>query len=176
MSVSSCSLSISIPSDRIIRRNIWSALLSASDQEIHDGLSFYPGAYGLCRLFALAHNTTPQHVAGIYAALSPMNTWDTNVTNTLDVLRLGELAKCNTSHTNKAKAINILYGHDPLSILKGRKVTAFYRAISNPNDDTHIPVDRHLITLALGHSLDKNSLSRLASSASLFSRLHSIYL
>lgn len=36
----------------ILRRNIWRGVLCATDQEIHEGLSFYPGAHGLCRLFA----------------------------------------------------------------------------------------------------------------------------
>lgn len=185
---------IDLPSQRTIRRNIWTALLSASDQEIHDGLSFYPGAHGLCRLLALAHNTTPQHVAGIYAALSPMNGWETNVSNTLDVLRYArrtnlfragrsvgisppELVQVNTSHANRDKAISIALGEDPLSVLKGKKVSAFYRAIASPHDDTHIPIDRHLICLALGiSSPTKSQLSRLANSSSLFSRLHDIYL
>lgn len=178
-------MSLSIPSQRTIRRNIWSALLSASDQEIHDGLSFYPGAHGLCRLLALAHNTTPQHVAGIYAALSPMNGWETNVTNTLDVLRWAQdptpnyvsLPKVNTPFPNLDKAITIARGIDPVLVLSGRKVLAFYRAISTPSDDTHIPVDRHLICLALGiSSPTQNHLSRLSNSSSLFSRLHDIYL
>lgn len=50
-----------------LRRNIWRGILSASDQEIRDGLDFYPGAHGLCRLLAMSHKTTVQQVAGIYA-------------------------------------------------------------------------------------------------------------
>jgi hypothetical protein len=149
---------------RTLRRNIWKLLLSATEQEIRDGLAFYPGAHGLCRLFALANGVSVRQVAGIYAALSPMNTWDTNVSNVLDVLRHVEALRkavplcgpstdslrVNTPHVNKDKALAIALGADPLSILKGRKVTAFFKAIADPEDMQHVPVDRHMLRLALG--------------------------
>lgn len=165
------------PSLRAMRLNIWRALLCASDTEIHDGMTFYEGAHGLCRLIAGMYKLSVEQVAGIYAALSPLNTWDTNVANIFDILRDSDKAKVNTPHANKHKALQIASGADPLSVLKGSKVRAFYRAIADPNVRDAIPVDRHLISLALGTKITANvELRSYASNRSLYSRIESIYL
>lgn len=164
-------------SRRSMRLNIWRALLCASDQEIHDGMTFYEGAHGLCKLIARVYKLTVEQVAGIYAALSPLNNWDTNVANIFDILRLGDQAKVNTPHANKLKALQIASGADPLDVLKGNKVRAFYRAIADPSVRDAIPVDRHLFCLALGLKItDNNLLSRIIGSKSLYTRVESIYL
>lgn len=172
---------------RDMRARIWRAILCASDQEIRDGLDFYPGAHGLCKLFALMFardlpHLTVEHVAGIYAALSPMNGWDTNVSNVLDVLRWVvaggvplELPRVNTPNPNLQKALKIAQGADSLSILRGEKVRAFYRGIANPDDRTPIPVDRHLLTLACGSVTNKNELSRMASDHELWEKVWQAY-
>lgn len=155
--------------------------MCASDQEIIDGMDFYPGAHGLCRLFASIYSTslrtlTPSHIAGIYAALSPMNTWDTNVANIVDILRhhsdpgaLVDPPQVNTTNINRDKALAIATGSHPLDILRGRKVRAFYQCIATP-DDISIPpaIDRHLINLALGTIPNKSEQSRLASNRDIY--------
>lgn len=188
---------MSTPHPRTLRRNIWAGLLVATDQEIRDGMDFYPGAHGLCRLFARMFETTPGHVAGIYAALSPMNGWYTNVANVLSVLRhnqwLQELSvdnwptvaisrhedfkpDVNTSNANRDKALAIAAGSCPSAILRGRKVTAFWRAIADPDDRAPILVDRHLINLALGSKVTGNiELRSLAGSHALYSAIESAY-
>jgi hypothetical protein len=180
---------------RDMRARIWRAVLSATDQEIRDGLDFYPGAYGLCRMFAsVFHHTIPHltssHVAGIYAALSPMNGWDTNVANVVDVLRWGSqgsgscgipyiLPQVNTPNPNLQKALRIVQGEMPLDVLRGSKVRAFYRGISEPDDTTPIAVDRHLLTLAcrVDHlpSTRKSTLSRMASDKDLYAKVEAAY-
>lgn len=166
---------------RTLRRNIWAGLLCASDQEIIDGMDFYPGAHGLCELFASIYATPINplcacHVAGIYAALSPMNTWDTNVANILDILRDWSAASVNTTDINLHKALAIRCGADPLSILSGRKVRAFYNCIANPDDTSIAPaIDRHLINLALGVIPDKNEQSRLASNRDIYTKVENAY-
>lgn len=163
---------------RTLRRNIWSGLLCASDQEIQDGMDFYPGAHGLCRLFASLHPPmTSASVAGIYAALSPMNTWDTNVANVLDVLRLGWSARVNTTNINLWKALAISYGADPEAALgQGRKVRAFYRAIADPENRDPIPVDRHLMCLAIGEKITSNEeLRALVGSRDIYSKVEDAY-
>lgn len=167
---------------RTLRRNIWDGLCRASDQEIIDGMDFYPGAYGLCRLFSTIYSTPhhpllPFHIAGIYAALSSMNTWDTNVANILDILRDWSSASVNTTDINFHKALAIRCGADPLDILQGRKVRAFYQCIATPDDVSAPPaIDRHLINLALGVIPDKNLQSRLASNPEIYSKVEAAYL
>lgn len=165
-------------SARTLRRNIWSGLLCATDQEIRDGMDFYPGAHGLCRLFAGIHpSVTVEQVVGIYAALSPMNGWESNVANVLDILRDGEGASVNTFEPNRVKAMRILHGEHPLSVLGGRKVRAFYGGMASP-DNTNLPppVDRHLVCLALGSKLSKNDLSRAIGSSKVYTAIERAYL
>lgn len=165
-------------SQRSMRRRIWSALLSASSQEIADGLSFYPGAHGLCRAFSYLYpELTPSHIAGIYAALSPMNTWDTNVANILDVLRDWSSASVNTTDANLHKALRIRCGEEPLSVLSGRKVRAFYHAIADPDDWSHpAAIDRHMMNLALGISAPtKEEQGRMAQDMELYRKIERVY-
>lgn len=166
-----------LPSLRTMRLNIWRALLCASDQEIHDGMTFYEGAHGLCKLIAGMYHISAAQVAGIYAALSPLNTWDTNVANVFDILRDGDRATVNTPHANKRKALRIADGADPLEVLKGNKVRAFYRAIADLSIRDAVPVDRHLICLALGAKITSNQeLRSFASNRSFYSRVEQVYL
>lgn len=170
---------------RDIRARIWQMVLCATDQEIRDGLDFYPGAYGLCRLLGGAFGVEVSQVAGIYAALSPMNTWDTNVANVIEVLRWnrngarGFLPRVNTTQPNQVKAVRIVRGERPLDVLKGSKVRAFYLAINDPSDVSPIAVDRHLFTAACGidHTpqTGKSKLSRMASDRELYTKVESAY-
>lgn len=164
-----------------MRQNIWHTLHLASPQEISDGLAFYPGAHGLCRLLShVSHLSyfpiTARHAAGLYAALSPMNTWDTNVANFLDVIRDFSSASVNTTDTNFHKALQIRMGEDPEHVLKGRKVLSFFRSLASP-DNWHQPpaIDRHLINCALGLFPTKQDQSRLASNPELYSRIEDVY-
>lgn len=142
-------------------------------------MDFYPGAHGLCRLFARIFDTTSDQVAGIYAALSPMNGWYTNVANVLDVLRHGRqfASSVNTTDINHWKALAILHGTDPLTALgRGKKVRAFYRGISTPDDLSPIPVDRHLICLALGRKITSNQdLRSIAGSSEIYTKVEAAY-
>lgn len=141
-------------------------------------MDFYPGAHGLCRLFAASHAPlTPRHVAGIYAALSPLNNWDSNVDNVLGVLRDWSAASVNTTDANFHKALRIRCGEDPEQVLSGRKVTAFFRAMANPDNWT-LPgaIDRHLINLALGlQSPTKREQADLAHDDSLYLKVEAAY-
>jgi hypothetical protein len=198
------------PSLRVMRANIWRALLCASDTEITEGMSFYEGASGLCRFVsqALTGGTiSVRQVAGIYAALSPMNGWETNVANMLTVVKWasrdqGRDCKCdepwpelldfgfvvcercgqqhsihtNTSKINQRKAHDIAAGTEPLDVLGGRKVRAFFQAIVDPTDTLTVPVDRHLICLALGAKITSNlELRSFAGSRQLYSRIEQAY-
>lgn len=161
-----------------MRSRIWSVLQLATHQEISDGLAFYPGAHGLCRLFTPLNHTpiTVSHVAGIYAALSPMNTWDTNVANIYDILRHGTRARVNTTNINRDKAIRISLGEDPDQVLGGRKVRSFWRAIADPTNTHPVAIDRHLINCALGLvNPTKREQGDLAHDQTLYSRVEAVY-
>lgn len=199
-------MKFTLPSTRTLHRNIWRALLSASDTEIREGLSFYWSANWFCSLVARLYSIPCSNVAGVYAALSPRNTWRVNEANTLEIVRfcrgmsegdvhsckvildrikedndddivstIGEFPRVCTSNTNRDKAIRIACGEDPSRVLKGRKVTAFWRAMADPYDTSPIPVDAHLINLTLGVFPDKATQSHLASSRDVYDAVESAY-
>lgn len=167
------------PSLRAMRLNIWRALICASDQEIRDGMTFYEGAHGLCRFISQALTNgaiSTRQVAGIYAVLSPMNGWETNVANTISVIREGCDATVNTTGVNRQKALRVRDGEDPLLVLRGRKVTAFFKAIADPTDFSSVPVDRHLICLALNVKITGNQeLRSYAGNRRLYSQIEQAY-
>lgn len=165
------------------RSRVWSTLQLATHQEISDGLAFYPGAHGLCRLLSHLSTThprplplSPSHIAGIYAALSPMNGWDSNVANIIDILRNGARAKVNTTRINRDKAVRIRCGEDPEKVLGGDKVRAFWRAIADPSNTRPVAIDRHLINAALGLvNPTKREQADLAHDQTLYSRVEAVY-
>lgn len=181
-----------------MKSRIWSALLCASDQEIHEGMHFYSGAYGLCRFLGRVFNVKTETCAGLYAAMSPMSTWDTNVSNIVDLLRYTRISidtvpgmvvdllregslyprdipPLNTTIVNRIKALRIALGVAPLDVLKGHKVRAFYHCIANPHDDSQMVIDRHLINLALGVIPGKAEQSNLANDRSLIADIAEAY-
>lgn len=156
------------------RRNITRVLHSATQQEIVEGLTFYEGAHGICRLLCAVGAKSVEHAAGIYAALSPMNTWDLNVANCFDVLR-GDVSRVNTTESNRLKAARIADGEHPEEVLKyGRKVLSFYLCIAHPTYRYIVPVDRHLIRVAIGDHVGNASLSKIAKAE--YSRIEKVYL
>lgn len=174
--------SLGLPSRRTILANIRRLISLATPQELHDGLSFYDGAHGLCRLLSHLGAPSTHHAAGVYAALSPLNTWQDNVTNLIDVFRAsaGHISPSslvvNTTSPNLIKALWIAQGHDPLSILRGRKVRSFYTSIADPSSIHQVPVDRHLARVAVGQHLDNAQLSRIVGSSYAYSEIETCYL
>lgn len=180
-----------LPSTRTLRANIWRALLSASDTEILEGLSFYHSANWFCSLVARLYSCDASRVAAVYAALSPRNSWRVNEANTLEIVRYCSrlspeekagllpshmsLPSVCTLNTNRDKAIRIACGENPSLVLKDPKVTAFWRAMADPYDSRPIPVDAHLINLALGVFPDKVTQSSLASSRDVYDAVESAY-
>lgn len=95
--------------------------------------------------------------AGIIAALSPMNAWSNNVTKARLLVSLRGRVEVRRGQpngiglgNNVAKAIAIYNGADPLDVLNGDKVTAFYRTILDPSGDIDPVIDRHAFDIAVG--------------------------
>jgi hypothetical protein len=107
--------------------------------------------------------------AGIIAALSPMNGWTNNVRKAREVVsRRGNIAVAKGMPNgiglgaNVAKAIAIYKGADPLDILSGDKVTAFYRTIVDPTGDIDPVIDRHAFDIAVGEKTNDKRRSVLS--------------
>lgn len=142
--------------------NILSVYNNATADDLREGLAWYLTAHNWCRVQAGSHR--PHLIArnaGIVAALSPMNAWGNNKRKAEELIsRRGritvERGKPNGIGigANVEKAIAIYNGADPLDILRGDKVRAFYQTILDPLADIDPVIDRHAFDIAVGERTD----------------------
>ena len=126
--------------------NVLAVFSTADPETMVEGLEWYDDAH------AFAKYLSPHKIAkgaGVIAALSPMMGWEPNKRQAERAFRngtadgLGLIKNC-------AKAERILYGADPLTVLSGNKVRAFYSTILNPKGFDVPVIDRHAFDIAIG--------------------------
>jgi hypothetical protein len=137
--------------------NVLAVYNGAFEHHLRFGLSWYPLARKTARSLGGGRSQHLNRNAGIIAALSPMNHWDNNVAKAAQLISLrGRISVARGKPNgiglgnNVAKAIAIYNGADPLDILKGDKVRAFYRTIVDPTGDVDPVIDRHAFDIAVG--------------------------
>ena len=143
--------------------NILAVYNMATADDLREGLAWYQTAHQWCRV--QAGSNRPHLVArnaGIVAALSPLNGWGNNKRKAAEVISkrgkiVVEKGKPNGIGlgSNVAKAIAIYNGADPLDILGGDKVRAFYATILDPQGDIDPVIDRHAFDIAVGERTDE---------------------
>lgn len=95
-------------------------------------------------------------VCGVIAALSPNNRWERNLVDAELLLRCAvsggkiDNIRVGTYNHNKEKAWLIARGIDPLEVLRGNKVRAFYHCLIAPYTSKAVCVDSHATNIALG--------------------------
>jgi len=156
-------------------RNILSLELSNEAEDV--GARWYPEAHeialGLGKLAGYKGDVGRVTVgAGILAALSPQTEWGDNIH--LAHLLIGTGHASGQTGVNNEKALKILHGEDPLTVLKGRKVVPFYKAIVNPEGDNPTVVDRHASAVYMGRPLQERELNQLQS-AVIYKRISGAY-
>lgn len=117
--------------------NILAVFFNATDLERINGEQWYQVANQAAAVLADRYGTTASTAAGVIAALSPNNRWNKNLDNADALMRAYKLGGINTANlvkiatynNNKIKALKILDSGDPLDILGGLKVRAFYNCI-----------------------------------------------
>jgi hypothetical protein len=119
----------------------------ATPEQHAEGVSWYADARTFCQQLAADHGVTLETAAGIVAVLSPMTEWSLNMDRAVMILN-----GANGGMLNAAKAVAIRDGADPATVVSGRKVTAFYRAIIG--DPDAIVIDRHAFDVAVGRRTD----------------------
>ena len=100
-----------------------------------------------------------QQVLGVVSALSPMQEWNKNKDIAIQLIMTGD---CGYMERGKQKARDILRlgGHfrhfdtEIKSILNGEKTKTFYENMVYPTRSSGVTVDRHAISIAIGHSAD----------------------
>lgn len=136
---------------KTITDNIRAYYLLSTLHERQQGLDWYDTAYRDCESLAITYDISTQVICGMVAALSPRNRWTRNITDTEQVILLGEDAVVGTFNTNKTKALKILNGASPLTVLSGNKVTAFYKCLVYRVICDDVCVDTHAYGVALGN-------------------------
>lgn len=116
--------------------------------------SWYDSANSTCCELSLEYNLPVETVAGVIATLSPSLSWKKNL---LECNRLLSWFVSNDATlppnmmaypANVNKALRILTGEPPASVLGGMKVNSFYLNIVNPSGNYAVTIDRHAIAIA----------------------------
>lgn len=115
------------------------------------GKLWYHDAHDYCQ--GLVGKYTLEQVVGVVAALSPQVEWDHNKSVACALLEGYEGEVYKGYDVNMTKARSVLDIKDPLTILGGQKVRAFYDNILRPRYSNLVTVDTH-IARAFFNSLD----------------------
>ena len=155
---------MSLPSAQELTCNIkrWTAKLQ--DHHWQAGKAWYKHANQLCQSLRDETGLELRNVCGVLAALSPQVSWDVNIRSCESIVRTGKIDKTYTGYkANVEKAYNCLTG-DPLEILGGLKVLAFYHNILDPIASNDVTVDTHIGRVLFDKmSLESNEVSYLFS-------------
>lgn len=149
----------------ITHGSILAVFFSANAVERHEGLSWYGRAQSVARRLADQHGYDVSTIAGVISALSPNNRWERNVIDAEALIKVYtyggdvEALKVCTFSKNKAKAIAILQGDDPLDVLGGHKVRAFYDCIIGGDS---VCVDGHAYSIWLGQRVTTNNTPKIS--------------
>lgn len=149
---------------------------TASESDLVAAINWYPIAHGFCATWAQAFGLETWQVAGIVAALSPQLSWQKNKEQALETIaRLQNgrtLGGMQAYPANRNKAIRIFNGENPLEVLGGNKVRAFYANLML--DTESVTIDRHATTIAL-FGLDTAKSGQVATTDKLYKMLAQAY-
>lgn len=123
--------------------NVLRVYARATDADMAEGLSWYDDAHE----FALSLGTI-EMAAGVIAALSPNNHWETNKNAAAKAFANGTALGTHFI-ANERKVDSILAGENPLDVLSGNKVRAFYQTIVDPTGFSIPTIDRHAFDIAV---------------------------
>lgn len=141
-----------IVTDKPSVSNVLAVYNGANATNMREGLSWYLDAHNEARILTPGN---PSKGAGILAALSPMNGWENNKNKARQLIaQNGDGSGCGL-YRNVAKAVEIYKGANPLDILGGDKVRAFYSTILDPFGDIDPVIDRHAFDIAVGERTDE---------------------
>jgi hypothetical protein len=146
----------------LTQRNIKATYVQANENDTLVGMQWYDTANHICKQLARAYQLPLETVVGVMAVLSPRCKWEKNIELTELAITKHRLGECSSSlpclNANAAKAFEILDGADPMLVMGGYKVNAFYQNILDPNTSYDVTVDTHAISIWNGERcLDKQT-------------------
>lgn len=148
------------------------ASLALKTPQAHVDTQWYLHAGQWCNALDADYELQLGTVAGFVAALSPRNSWPSqlkftppSLQNGLALIRAGESAFHGISgvgfHANKDKAARILAGEAPLDVLGGDKVRSFYRNLIG--DFSSVTIDRHALAIVgLGETVTSKRYAQIS--------------
>lgn len=155
-------------------RNIIDTYNRASESSIIEGTTWYTDAHSIAlQVSELCGSDDVRIGAGILAALSPQMDWGENIAEALKFASLGYSTKQTGANNMKAKRIR--EGEDPIEVLGGKKVVAFYHAILEPFGDFMPVVDRHALDIYRGKLISKRDRNRAMSNPRVINRIQTSY-
>lgn len=131
---------------------VWRA---ASADDMRGGLRWYADARRIAGAVGRAAGFRGKRAtacgAGILAALSPAFDWDASIAPAFEIANGGTVKAATGANIDKARAI--ADGGDPLEILSGDKVRAFYACIVAGGITDTVCIDRHAMAIVAGRKL-----------------------
>lgn len=136
-----------------LTRRATATFRAATTEHVSSGMGWYPTAHEIARQLGEQYGVTTEVSAGVIAALSPRNGWGLNV-------RLAELMLASEGTLDRGclgrsllQARGVMTSGDPLAVLSGPKVRAFYQAIVSAGTSDEAVIDRHAWDMLVGQRL-----------------------
>lgn len=143
----------SVPWPMSIRHtNILRTYHQASADEMQSGMTWYRSANEEADRLSVENNLTVAQTSAIIAAVSPGLRWERNVECAERIIKRESLKGLGVRwYDGVRKAKRVLKGHNPLEVLKGNKVRAFYACIANPSTTIgSVCIDGHAYAIWCG--------------------------
>jgi hypothetical protein len=153
-------------------RNLAIDAIAKNEPRAIEAFAWYERGCEFCHSIDRDNSIPAGTTAGVVAALSPLNHWQTQVDYTPGIISRA----CHLIHAgrnphgaitlsffrNKDKAARILQGEAPLSVLGGDKVRSFFANLTG--DDDAVTIDRHAIDIS-GFSSKSADVGKLTAGA-----------
>ena len=125
--------------------NIIKKYNEASPEMLKGGSHWYEQAHDIASKLTPGD---PKRGAGIIAALSPLTSWEKNISKAHELIQTGTTTHLSPDSVMKAQRINA--GEDPEAVLGGHKVRSFFGNIHDPSNPEPVTIDRHAYDIATG--------------------------
>jgi hypothetical protein len=136
-------------------KNIFDVYMESTDWERDRGLMYYDWQKDKILKWTRDIRLPIENKIAAFCVLSPNNSEKTtykDLSRCVKIVRgiLPPNTKLAAYPANREKALRVLRGENPLHVVGGKKVTAFYFNTLDPNDESHITVDGHLFGIWKG--------------------------
>lgn len=129
--------------------NILAIYLDADDATRAAGAVWYSEEAARCEDFARRYKRPAHCIAGAAAAISPGLRWETTFSYLAALMKDHHASVPTYSREFVRRAVFCLMGGEPMAVLSGPKVTAFYKLLARQDADA-VVIDGHALNIARG--------------------------